>query len=107
MRYPPGKELSFEEKNLIWRFRFYLTKDKKALSKFLNSVIWTDQNEVKQAVELLYRWVDVDVEDALELLSAGFPFKEVRKFAVEKIRKAEDDVKKIASNLKGIQHSKH
>ena len=91
MRYPPTKQLSDEEMNLLWKFRFYLTRDKKALTKFLKCVIWTDAVEAKQAVELLNVWVDIDVEDALELLGPNFEDENVRTYAVEQLHKADDE----------------
>jgi len=84
--------LTSEEKDLLWKFRFYLTRDKRALTKFLKCVIWTDPTEVKQATELLGRWTEVDVDDALELLGPTFRNKAVRAYAVERLRKADDDV---------------
>ncbi|KAI8906954.1 kinase-like domain-containing protein [Gorgonomyces haynaldii] len=91
LRYPPTKELSAEESDLLWKFRFYLTRDKKALTKFLKAVDWKDKIESKQAVDLLGAWVDVDIEDALELLGPGFKDPHVRSFAVRQLRKADDD----------------
>lgn len=29
LRYPPTQNLTTEEKDLLWKFRFYLTRDKK------------------------------------------------------------------------------
>jgi hypothetical protein len=55
-------------------------------------VIWTDPTEVKQATELLSRWTEVDVDDALELLGPTFRNKAVRAYAVERLRKADDNV---------------
>jgi hypothetical protein len=55
-------------------------------------VVWTDPTEVKQATELLSRWTEVDVDDALELLGPTFRNKAVRAYAVERLRKANDDV---------------
>jgi len=40
-----------EEKDLIWKFRFYLARDTRGLSRFLRSVTWRDPSKVKQAVE--------------------------------------------------------
>ncbi|KAI8838356.1 kinase-like domain-containing protein [Chytridium lagenaria] len=81
LKYPPTKVLSPEEKDQLWKFRFYLTRDKKALTKFLKCVIWSDPVEERQAVELLSSWVDVDIDDALELLGMAFPNKNVRGYA--------------------------
>ncbi|KAK6092919.1 Phosphatidylinositol (PI) 3-kinase [Batrachochytrium dendrobatidis] len=91
LRYSPTKTLTAEEKDLLWKFRFYLTRDKKALTKFLKCVIWTDPTEAKQAVELLNVWVDIDVEDALELLGPTFSDTNVRSFAVFQLKKADDE----------------
>ena len=90
--YPPSQTLNSEEKDLLWKFRFYLTKDKKALTKFLKCVEWSDPVEVKQAVDLLSIWVDIDVEDALELLGPYFTYRGVRMAAVIQLKRADDDV---------------
>lgn len=39
--YPPTKQLSNEEQDLVWKFRFYLSTQKKALTKFLKCVNWS------------------------------------------------------------------
>ncbi|KAF8935421.1 Phosphatidylinositol (PI) 3-kinase [Haplosporangium bisporale] len=62
-----------------------------ALTKFLKSVVWSDPAEAKQAVDLLPAWVDIDVDDALELLGSGFENREVRSYAVGQLRSANDD----------------
>lgn len=93
MNYPPSQALTSEEKDLVWKFRFYLTRDKRGLTKFLKSVTWRDPSEVKQAVEvLLPQWTDIDVDDALELLGAGTIDSRVRNFAVKQLSRADDDV---------------
>ncbi|XP_074649742.1 phosphatidylinositol 3-kinase catalytic subunit type 3-like isoform X2 [Tubulanus polymorphus] len=91
VNYPPTKNLTTEEQDLVWKFRFYLSTQKKALIKFLKSVNWTVQQEVNQALELLYKWIPMDVEDALELLSPHFTHKAVRKYAVARLRQADDE----------------
>ncbi|KAI8822578.1 kinase-like domain-containing protein [Fimicolochytrium jonesii] len=91
LRYPPSQTLTTEEKDLLWKFRFYLTRDKKALTKFLKCVVWTDPVEAKQASELLHVWVNIDVEDALELLGPTFENNNVRAYAVLQLRKADDE----------------
>ncbi|KAI9268862.1 kinase-like domain-containing protein [Phascolomyces articulosus] len=91
MSYPPTQTLTTEEKDLVWKFRFYLTRDKRALTKFLKCVVWTDPTEVRQAVDLLPLWVDIDVDDALELLGKEFGNRSVRSYAVNQLRKADDD----------------
>lgn len=93
MRYSPSQVLTSEEKDLIWQFRFYLTRDKRGLTKFLKSVTWRDPSEVKQAVEeLLPQWTEIDTDDALELLGPGTVDSRVRAFAVKQLMRADDDV---------------
>ncbi|KAF9917734.1 Phosphatidylinositol (PI) 3-kinase [Lobosporangium transversale] len=91
LRYPPSHSLTAAEKDQLWEFRFYLTRDKRALTKFLKSVVWSDPAEAKQAVDLLPTWVGVDVDDALELLGSSFENREVRSYAVTQLRSANDD----------------
>ena len=93
LSYAPTQPLTSEEKDLVWKFRFYLTRDKRGLTKFLKSVTWRDSSEVKQAVEvLLPQWTDIEVDDALELLGPGTVDSRVRNFAVKQLAKADDDV---------------
>jgi phosphatidylinositol 3-kinase len=93
LRYPPTQLLLPEEKDLLWKFRFYLSHNKKALTKFLKSVSWSDANEVKQAVEVLLPiWTAIDMDDALELLGPGFVDGRVRGYAVRQLRRADDEV---------------
>ncbi|KAI8479545.1 Phosphatidylinositol 3-kinase catalytic subunit type 3, partial [Branchiostoma belcheri] len=83
--------MSLEEQDLVWKFRFYLTNQKKALTKFLKCVNWTLPQEAKQALELLYKWQPIDVDDALELLSPQFGNLMVRRYAVSRLQQAEDE----------------
>ena len=93
MNYAPSQPLTSEEKDLIWKFRFYLTRDKRGLTKFLKSVTWRDPSEVKQAVEeLLPQWTEIDIDDALELLGPGTVDSRVRAFAVKQLDRADDEV---------------
>ncbi|KAG6809881.1 hypothetical protein H0H92_014299 [Tricholoma furcatifolium] len=92
LNYSPSQPLTSEEKDLIWKFRFYLTRDKRGLTKFLKSVTWRDSSEVKQAVEeLLPQWTEIDTDDALELLGPGTVDSRVRAFAVKQLTRADDD----------------
>ncbi|KAL4872486.1 hypothetical protein BDV12DRAFT_144342 [Aspergillus spectabilis] len=91
MSYEPTQDLTAEEKDLVWRFRYYLTREKKALTKFVKSVNWRDVGEAHQAVEILPKWTEIDVDDALELLGPTFDNADVRSYAVERLRKADDD----------------
>ncbi|KIP11047.1 hypothetical protein PHLGIDRAFT_100348 [Phlebiopsis gigantea 11061_1 CR5-6] len=92
LNYAPSQPLTSEEKDLIWKFRFYLTRDKRGLTKFLKSVTWRDPSEVKQAVEeLLPQWTEIDVDDALELLGPNTVDSRVRAYAVKQLSRADDD----------------
>ena len=89
--YGPTQELNAEEKDLIWKFRHHLTRDKRALTKFIKSVAWHDQSEARQAVQLLPKWTQIDVDDALELLGPTFDNSAVRAYAVDRLRESEDE----------------
>ncbi|KAI5292533.1 Phosphatidylinositol (PI) 3-kinase [Ascosphaera acerosa] len=91
MSYGPIHELTSEEKDVIWRFRYHLTRDKRALTKFVKSVNWQDVGEARQAVEILSKWTEIDVDDALELLGPTFGNPDVRAYAVDRLRKSNDE----------------
>jgi len=91
MAYSPTHILSPEEKDLVWKFRHHLTRDKRALTKFVKSVNWQDHSESRQAVQILAKWTEVDVDDALELLGPNFDNPAVRAYAVDRLRKSDDD----------------
>lgn len=88
--YSPVHELTNEEKDKLWKFRYYLTRHKQALTKFLKTITWEDPLEVKQAIDLLPRWTQIDVDDALELLGPNFHHPAVRAYAVNRLRQASD-----------------
>ena len=92
----PNDLLNVMQRDLIWKFRYYLTRFSKAVTKFLLSVDWTDESEIKQVVELLQAWnkkAPIDIADALKLLGRQKEYKHeiVRQFAVATISKARDD----------------
>ncbi|KAI8457536.1 kinase-like domain-containing protein [Phakopsora pachyrhizi] len=94
LSYPPTRVLTRDERDLLWRFRFYLSHDKRALTKFLKSVVWSDKGEVRQAIEdLLPNWAEISLDDALELLGPSDDFRDPRlkRFAVQQLARAEDD----------------
>ncbi|KAF7123343.1 hypothetical protein RHSIM_Rhsim12G0115800 [Rhododendron simsii] len=99
LKYPPTRILSGDERQLLWKFRFSLMSEKRALTKFLRCVEWSDVQEAKQAVELMGRWQTIDVCDALELLSPVFeseedynmPLQQVRAYAVSVLERADDE----------------
>jgi phosphatidylinositol kinase/protein kinase (PI-3 family) len=88
--YSSVQELTQYEKNLVWKFRYFLINNKKGLNKLLKSINFSDENESKEALKLLYKWVEIDIEDALELLGPNFKNSNVRTYAVERLKKAND-----------------
>lgn len=63
----------FENLNIhVYRYRYFLTENKRALVKFLYAVNWDDETEVAEVPSLLALWskkAPIDVADALKLLS--------------------------------------
>lgn len=88
--YSPVHELTSEEKDKLWKFRYYITRHKQALTKFLKTISWEDPREVKQAIDLLPRWTQIDIDDALELLGPNFHHPTVRAYAVDRLKIASD-----------------
>ncbi|XP_010533951.1 PREDICTED: phosphatidylinositol 3-kinase VPS34 isoform X2 [Tarenaya hassleriana] len=91
LKYPPTRSLSGDERQLLWKFRFSLMSEKRALTKFLRCVEWGDVQEAKQAIDLMSKWEMIDVCDALELLSPLFESEEVRAYAVSVLERADDE----------------
>lgn len=90
--YPPTRTLTPEEKDLVWTFRYYLTRHPAGLTKFVKSVVWSDAQEAQQATEeLLPKWAEPQLSDALELLGPSFQHLAVRTYAVRQLAKAKDD----------------
>lgn len=90
-RYPPTYQLSSDEQDLVWKYRFYLSNQNKALTKFLKCINWETVHEVQQALKLLVSWEPLNVEDALELLSPSFKHPAVRRYAITRLKKAPDE----------------
>jgi phosphatidylinositol 3-kinase len=88
---PPNRAPELEDRELMWRFRYALSTDHRALTKFLKCVDWSDASEAKQAAELMASWSPIDVADALELLSPDFTSQEVRAHAVSVLAKTPDE----------------
>ena len=96
----PSRHPTNEERDLLWRFRFHLVDDRRALSKFLMAVDWSQPSEVVQAAELLEQWRSrspIEVTDALRLLGKDVSDRAgvrhaglVREYAIETLDKAED-----------------
>ncbi|EZA60206.1 Phosphatidylinositol 3-kinase catalytic subunit type [Ooceraea biroi] len=89
--YPPTTALSTEEQDLIWKYRFYLSSQKKALTKFVKCINWKVAGEERQALEMLALWAPPDPEDALELLGPAFTHPAIRRYAISRLNQAPDD----------------
>ena len=88
---PPGRPLSHDDRELLWRFRGELIKEGRALTRFLKCVDWSDFAESRQASELMAKWAKISMADALELLSPDYPVDSVRAHAVEALQSTGDE----------------
>ena len=91
----PGLHPTMEERDLLWRFRFSLVDNRRALTKFLLAVDWTVEGEVVQAAELLEQWrrrSPIEVTDALKLLGRNVAFRTdlVRQYAIDTLANSTD-----------------
>ncbi|KAL0478325.1 vacuolar protein sorting protein VPS34, partial [Acrasis kona] len=90
--YAPLKDLVIHDKEIIWRFRYYLTTNKKALVKFLRCVDWRNTQESQEAEKLIRMWNEIGTVDALFLLSKYFRNNTiVRQYAVSILEKSDDE----------------
>ncbi|KAF9737770.1 hypothetical protein PMIN06_007262 [Paraphaeosphaeria minitans] len=87
----PLDEITTQERDEIWKFRYFLSTKKRALTKFVKCVNWHNEREARQAAPMLDKWAEIDVDDALELLGSQFDHPVVRSYAVERLKKADDD----------------
>ncbi|TYZ69132.1 hypothetical protein PybrP1_003430 [[Pythium] brassicae (nom. inval.)] len=89
----PTSSLKMDDKDLLWKFRYTLTDNKKAVVKFLLSVDWNEETERQQTADLLSQWCEIDIADALKLLGREKEFKHeiVRNFAVSTLAKAKNE----------------
>ena len=94
IRYPPTHGLSSDEKSLIWQFRYYLSQEKEALTKFLQCVDWSNTQESEEALDLLSKWQPLEPAEALELLTPKFQKPvdpKVRKYAIGCLQSADNE----------------
>lgn len=90
IEYPPGTRLTAHEKGSIWRYRYYLINNKKALTKLLQSTNLNEESERTEVLELMDSWAEIDIDDAIELLGSTFKDISVRSYAVNRLKKASD-----------------
>ncbi|KAL6732433.1 hypothetical protein Aduo_003194 [Ancylostoma duodenale] len=85
IKLPSSQSLTREQRDLVWKFRYFLQADRRALNKFLRSVNWDQPGEEQHALALLNDWTPIEAEDALELLSPAFTHPAVRCYAVSRL----------------------
>ncbi|CCH62374.1 hypothetical protein TBLA_0H00850 [Henningerozyma blattae CBS 6284] len=90
INYPPGTRLTAHEKGSIWKYRYYLINNKKALTKLLQSTNLTEEPERIEVLELMDIWAEIDIGDAIELLGSVYRNITVRAYAVNRLKKASD-----------------
>ena len=91
---PPTQSLNTDDKSLIWQFRYYLSLDKGALTKFLQCVDWGSNQESEEALDLLAKWQPLEPAAALELLTPKFQspvHPKVRKYAMSRLQCADNE----------------
>jgi len=76
---PDFLNLSMEDKSLLWYFRYSLIPNKRALVKFLMCVDWSKEKEELESMSMLKRWAEIDIDQALPLLSYLFSANEIFK----------------------------
>ena len=91
LAYGPTQELTAQEKDVLWTFRRHLSREKRALTKVVKATDWSSPKEARAMTELIPKWVEIDVDAALELLGPTVDNPVVRAYAVDRLRKADDD----------------
>ena len=93
VNYPVTRALKREEQAIMWKYRYYLTQNKKALTKFLQCFDLNLEFEGKMLMELMLKWQPMDVEDALELLGSKYRnYPKIRSYAISRLTLASNDV---------------
>ena len=69
---------------IIYKYRYSLRDNRKALAKFLQSVRFDKENEVKEAMTLMREWTEIELEDALPLLSSKFAANHIYNEAIQR-----------------------
>jgi len=84
------EKLSANDRRLLWKHRATLTDNRRALLKILKCVQWDIERQVRQVLELVPRWVNVAVEDALEMLGESYRHAAIRSLAVRSLGEVPD-----------------
>jgi phosphatidylinositol 3-kinase len=92
VNYPVTRNLKPEEHALMWKYRYYLTQNKKALTKFLQCFDLNLEFEGNIFMDLLLKWQPMDVEDALELLGSKYRnHPKIRSYAISRLKLASNE----------------
>ncbi|XP_029684009.1 phosphatidylinositol 4,5-bisphosphate 3-kinase catalytic subunit alpha isoform isoform X3 [Takifugu rubripes] len=78
----PLSEITEQEKDFLWRNRYYCMNIPEILPKILLAVKWNSRDEVAKMYCLLKEWPSIRPEQAMELLDCNYPDPMVRHFAV-------------------------
>lgn len=102
---PPTTRLRDEERELVWKFRYALTEQPRALTKLLKCVDWSDPREAAHARQIASQWAPAEVGDLLELLGPSFVSAPawVRQCAVDGLRLRASDEQLVAYLLPLVQ----
>ena len=86
LRLSPLAPPATEDGNLLWHFRFFLSKNKLGFCKFMRCVDWGDVKEEGMARSLISGWGGLTLDDCLELLGGYFKgISPVRNHAVTRL----------------------
>lgn len=74
----------------IFRYEL-LEEDPEGLPCLLYCIEWNDRHEVAEVTHLLQKWPPISVERALELLDYGYADQTVRRYAVNCLKRVQDE----------------
>jgi phosphatidylinositol 3-kinase len=60
LSYPPIEELKPEEKQLIWKYQYFLQSNPHGLAKFLRCIDWNEKLQVEDAIKMLKSWSPIE-----------------------------------------------
>lgn len=74
---PNFSVLNPEEKDMMWRFRYFIKEFPQALPKFLVSVNWMIEKNIDEGLKFIRLWKQIEYDDAIFLLSQIFCANEI------------------------------
>ncbi|AQK52127.1 Phosphatidylinositol 3-kinase VPS34 [Zea mays] len=91
IKFPPTRTLEVDEKQLVWKFRFSLMSEKKALTKFVRSVDWSDNQVSKRNSYVNVLFLFCNFIFGFAGLSNNCFSAKVRGYAVSVLERADDE----------------